>query len=121
MGEQEQFNNEKSMKITENNFIEFNEVTLLTNFQEKIGEWATTTFSASTDKSRIQHMREEIEELALRPEDPLEAADIFLLLLHHAHVNGYDLMTAAKKKFDIIKNRKWQKPDENGVVHHIKE
>ena len=66
-------------------------------------------------------MREEIEELSQHPGDPYEAADIFLLLIHHAHANGYDLLTATNKKFEIIKKRKWQKPDENGVVRHVKE
>lgn len=109
------------MKITSDNFIEYNEVTLLTNFQEKVGEWAAITFPTSSDDSRIEHIRREIEELQSKPSDPLEAADIFLLLLHHAHMNGYDLMTAAKKKFEIIKKRKWHEPDEKGVMHHIKE
>lgn len=109
------------MKITPENYVEFNEVTLLTNFQEKVGDWSNVTFPTSNDKSRIEHMREEVEELALAPGDPYEAADIFLLLLHHAYVNGYDLMAAANKKFEIIKKRKWQKPDEKGVVRHVKE
>ena len=100
---------------------ELNDVSVLTNFQESVGEWSCKTFPQSSDTSRIEHMRREILELKEEPADPYEAADIFLLLLHHAHVHGYDLMTAARKKFDIIKLRKWLPPDEMGVQHRVKD
>ena len=98
----------------------FKEVTLLTNWQEKIGNWACDTFPQSTDASRIEHMSREVEELRQKPDDPFEAADIMLLLLHHAHVNGYDLFAAVQEKYQIIKRRTWHPPDAMGVVHRVK-
>lgn len=99
---------------------ELNEISVLTNFQELVGDWAVQTFPNSSDQSRIEHMRREVLELKSEPSDPYEAADIFLLLLHHAHIHEYDLMTAARKKFDLIKKRSWLPPDEMGVVHRVK-
>lgn len=108
------------MKITADNFVEFNEVSLLTNFQEQVAAWSSATFPLSNNKNRAAHVLEEAHELVAVPDDPYEAADIMLLLLHHAQVNGYDLLTATKKKFEIIKKRQWLPPDENGIVRHVK-
>lgn len=102
------------------NLNELNDVSLLTNFQETVGEWASTTFPEATNQSRIEHMRMEIEELKLEPSDPMEAADILLLLLDHAYHNNYDLLTAGKKKFKIIQGRTWGPPNDMGVVEHIR-
>lgn len=84
------------------------------------GSWSDATFPKSTDRSRIEHARDELGELQDDPADPLENADVILLMTHHAHVHGYNLFEASLDKFNIIKQRKWGAPDERGVVHHIK-
>lgn len=94
---------------------------MLIAFQRTVGTWSDKTFSSATDSSRIAHMQDELKELLEHPADPYEMADIFLLLLHHAHANGVDLEMAARVKFDILQKRKWGQPDERGVVTHIKE
>ena len=99
----------------------YTEISLLTNFQEIYGDWADRTFPKSTDKSRIGHIKLEVLELDENPDDPLEAADIVLLLLHHAHRHGYDLLTATREKFEIIKKRNWLPPNEDGICFHVKE
>lgn len=52
-----------------------------------------------------------------------EFADCFMLLLDSARSFGLDSKTLIEfthLKLEINKNRKWGKPDENGVVEHIK-
>ena len=91
----------------------------LLEFQIKVGEWSAKTFPQSIDGSRIAHMFDELQELQEKPNDAYEMADIFLLLLHHAHVHGIDLEQAARIKFDILQRREWGEPDARGVVKHI--
>ena len=52
--------------------------------------------------------------------DPEEAADVLLLLLHYAHKRGFSLAKWARCKFEVVKKRKWKKPDKAGVIEHVK-
>lgn len=74
-------------------------------------------------------MKQEIEELIIdlknnNPNKRHEYADCFFLLYGSANADGMtyeDICFAIQEKFEINKARKWGKPDENGVVNHIKE
>ena len=92
----------------------------MTSFQREVGEWGDKIFPGGTPHSIVAHLRKEVKKLA-ESHDPEEGADCLLLLLHHAHKVGYDLMIEAFKKFKINQNRKWGEPDENGVIEHIRE
>ncbi len=86
--------------------------------QEDVGTWADHTFPQSTNKSITAHLQEEIGEF-LEDESPNEAADIVMLLMHHAHKNGYDLLEAVESKLLVNKNRTWAtKPNEKGYFKH---
>ena len=87
-------------------------------FQNQVGEWAVETFPQATRDSWVAHMRREIEELA-DSHDGEEAADILILLLGHAYINGYDLLHEARMKMLISRLRTWGEPNEEGVVEHI--
>lgn len=75
-------------------------------------------------------MREECDELyevlideSLPPEErklraSKELADIFIIAMHVAHCEEIDIIDAVKTKFEIVKVREWQAPDEHGVVRH---
>ena len=89
------------------------------NFQDEVGEWGDIVFTKSTPHNIVTHLRREVNELS-ESHSPEEGADCFLLLLHHAHECGYDLMAEAIKKFQINKGRKWGEPDSEGVVEHIR-
>ena len=94
----------------------------LSTFQKEVGEWGDKTFNpkrGNNSKAIVHHLIKEVGEL-LDSNASDEAADCFLLLLHHAHTLNYDLLTEAKKKMKINRKRKWGKPDANGVVEHIK-
>ena len=93
-----------------------------------IGVWADRTFPASTDASRVAHLRREIAELAeaLDGGDPAriaeEWADCFLLLAHLAHANGLHTPSfAVADKFAVVRDYTWGQPDAEGVVEHVRE
>jgi len=68
----------------------------------------------------MAHLKREIEELDEDPTDGEEMADCFILLLNLAEMAGVDLMSEARRKMEINRNRKWGKPDSEGVCHHVK-
>lgn len=98
--------------------IQFNEIVA----------WQKETFGKATAQSKIGHLAEEVIELAdaLKeglPDRRLEFADCFLLLFGAAAADGMtydDIVNAIQEKFEINKARVWGKPDEHGIVRHIK-
>lgn len=92
-----------------------------------ISEWQKQTFGEATALSKIAHLKEEIEELEsdLRTNNigkTLEFADAFILLFGAAASDGMsydDICFAIDEKMSINRNRKWGKPQDNGVVKHI--
>jgi NTP pyrophosphatase (non-canonical NTP hydrolase) len=93
----------------------------LSQFQEQVGGWGDKTFNPKKENNStaiIHHLKKEVAELQ-ESNNPEEAADCFLLLLQHAHSQGYDLLDEARKKMVINKERQWGLPDENGVIVHI--
>lgn len=53
-----------------------------------------------------------------------EFADCFMLILDaasHFGMTANDLFMVTKEKLEINKTREWGKPDENGVVEHIRQ
>jgi len=101
-------------------------VTKLSGFQRYVGEWNVKTFPDSTFKGHIHHIKKEVEELEeayLSSNDyhvAQETADVFIMLLSLAHRLEFDLMDEAANKMRILLRRKWQEPDENGVIEHVR-
>lgn len=99
---------------------------------EEISKWQEETFGQATALSKIAHLKQEIEELKEeleKTDEPptkalLEFADCFILLFGAANsfgMNYTDIIFCIQAKMNINKKRKWGKPDENGVVNHLKE
>lgn len=96
---------------------------------ETITAWQKATFGQATPMSKIAHLAEELEELALGiqtgdPKRDLEYADCLLLLFGAAASDGmsYELICdAIKRKMEINYKRKWGTPNKLGVVNHIKD
>lgn len=89
--------------------------------QHEAGSWANKVFGkCQTTTGIINHLIKEVCELR-DSDSPDEAADCLLLLCQHAHECGYDLIEEAWKKHAINLKRKWGKPDEHGVIEHIRE
>lgn len=111
--------------------------------QEEIGEWGAKMFPIKEShlpkdvqrcKSVLHHMIDEVQEaqasmhrwdpngdkvsLTMLLPDPEEIADIGILLLQLAHTAGIDLYAEINAKMRKNYKRKWQAPDERGVVRH---
>lgn len=100
---------------------------------EAITKWQEETFGEATASSKIAHLKEEVDELSNeinsintdnKQDTRMEFADCFLLLFGAAKSYGMtyeDVCECINDKFEIVKKRKWGKPDANGVVKHIKD
>jgi hypothetical protein len=97
----------------------------LQKLQDEITTWADSTFGGNRKpKSVIAHLAKEVMELYDDPTDLSEYADVLILTLNAAKLAGYDvnlLVLGIEAKMIINKQRKWGKPDNNGVIEHIKE
>jgi hypothetical protein len=72
----------------------------LSEFQKWVGEWGNETFNpkrGDNSKAIVHHLEKEVCEL-MDSNSPEEAADRFILLLHHAHTLGYDLARRSKEE-----------------------
>lgn len=96
---------------------------------EAITKWQRETFGQATALSKLEHLKQEIEELieAIKTNDQNkrhEFADCLILLFGAASSDGMtyeDICNAIAEKMEINYQRKWGKPDENGVVNHVRE
>ncbi len=97
---------------------------LVEQLQFDIGVWSDKQFGAGrSPKGAIAHLKKEVLELAESPCDVTEAADCLMLLLDANRMAGrsaYILLHACFDKLEVNKLREWGKPDENGVIEHIK-
>jgi hypothetical protein len=87
---------------------------------EEAGAWADLNFPQATHASKAEHLRREAAELAANPTDEEEMADVLLLLIHLARGTNTNLINVAYQKLRKNQNRSWGKPDEHGVVEHIR-
>ena len=114
----------------------------LQTLMNEIATWSDATFgSRQRNPAILHHLEKEVKELIAEfYNDPptlpgdryyekldkvaMEYADCFMLLFDSAAHFGYtaeDIFTLISKKLSINKSRKWGKPTELGVVHHVKE
>lgn len=95
---------------------------------EAISQWQNETFGQATALSKLSHLNQEIIELNTEiigntEHKKMEFADCFILLFGCAASDGMtyeDICKAIDDKMEINKKRTWGKPNENGVVNHIK-
>ncbi len=91
---------------------------------KRIGYWADIEFGPSISRrgSILFHLQKELSELIADPNDLSEVADIFILLC--SFINSFsdkNFEEIVKTKFQINKNRKWKKPDKDGVIEHVRD
>lgn len=88
---------------------------------QRVADWADVTFPASTDHSKLAHLRKELAELEERPDSAEEMAGVVMLVCHLARAHGVDLAAAIEQKLAICRARTWGAPDADGVVEHVRE
>lgn len=88
--------------------------------QELITAWANEVFPGRTITNALQKMvMEEIPEYLTAQDDPLELADIAILLYDIAYLANVDLDAAIREKMEINKKRTWEISEETGLMRHI--
>lgn len=96
---------------------------------EVITKWQDETFKKATSLSKMAHLKEEIEELILDLKNNdvnkrKEFADCFILLFGAAASDGMshdDICYEIDEKMKTNYARTWGKPNDDGVVNHIRE
>lgn len=84
-----------------------------------ISDWQKATFGQVTPERALERTHEEWVEL-VESGDPLEAADVVIVLCALAAACGKDLATLVEQKMAINRARKWNVgPD--GTGYHVKE
>lgn len=137
-------NQEVEKRIADKMVSERDELQVLMN---DISEWSDKTFGEGQRNPEIvHHLKKEVDELieAINKAHGLggdqsvgvgeygrqlkntrtEYADCMMLLLDsalHFGISAKELLSLTREKLEVNKARKWGKPDENGVVEHVKE
>lgn len=126
-----------SVSMYDKQYIQWLEVkaSRMQNVMDRWRSWSDETFGVSNQRvvPILYHLKKEVPELIESIQDRvvgtteedirLEFADCFSLLFDAASHYGYsaeDILKAMMDKLDINRKRKWGKPDENGVVEHLK-
>lgn len=87
--------------------------------------WSKKTFGEAGERGGqgcANHLIHEAKELAENPNDIMEGADCFILLMDWMWREGYsiyDLLSAVQEKQKINEQREWGQPDKDGVIEHI--
>lgn len=90
------------------------------SLQEAVTKWAHDTFGEHRTEAAWKKLFEELGEAIRNPSDPMEWADLFILLLDLASIYGVkDLTAAIYKKMAVNSKRTWER--RNGVMVHTKD
>jgi hypothetical protein len=85
-----------------------------------IVNWANSVFPDRTITNAISKMvLEEIPEYLMNQKDPMELADLGILLYDIAHLAGVDLEKAIREKMEINKTRTWEIDQLTGLMKHV--
>ena len=97
--------------------------TVLEELQQEIAAWADAVFPDRTAHGALTKlMLHEIPELITsKLLDPTEYADIVILVLDIAHLNGIDISSAVRDKMAINRARTWKIDPATGLMSHIPE
>ena len=93
----------------------------------EVGMFSDTTFGTKRPYTApLHHLKKEVDE-CIESGSLEEFADCLLLLMdaYRKRFNGKnmhdsDLIEACLKKLEVCKKRDWGKPDENGVIEHLR-
>lgn len=83
----------------------------------EVFRWAEATFPNRTDSSMFLKMYSEIAELIRSDGEPLELADLFILLMDYAVRKNIAISKAVRQKLEINRSRTW-KINSDGTMSH---
>lgn len=88
--------------------------------QTRIAKWADSVFPNRTPfGAAAKLVMEEIPEWLQNPKDPLEYADLVILILDIASLNGVDVKQAVLDKMSINERRRWEINPDTGLMRHL--
>jgi hypothetical protein len=93
-------------------------------FSAEQAEWSRATFGADEERGPagpLKHLAKEVAEAMKSPDDIMEYVDCLFLTLDASRRAGFsydELLSAAWKKLEINKARKWSKPTSDEPVEH---
>lgn len=95
----------------------------MSGIQSSIAQWADSVFPTRTAQSSLAKLvLEEIPEfITSGMKDPLEYADLIILVLDIAHLQGIDVENAVFQKMNINRSRKWKVDPATGFMSHTRE
>ncbi|QOI69782.1 hypothetical protein IBZ20DMU1_38 [Acinetobacter phage DMU1] len=90
--------------------------------QQMISEWADQVYPDRTVENALTKMMlHEIPELLHgKAMDPMEFADVAILLFDIAHLQGIDIAQAMRYKMEVNQHRKWEIDPATGLMSHVK-
>ena len=86
--------------------------------QDEVNAWADSVFPDRTLGSAMLKLYEELGELLRAPEDELEHADVYILLLDISALMKVDVEQAVRKKLAINRLREWRVTQVNTMQRH---
>lgn len=87
--------------------------------QSEVKEWADSVFPNRTAHDALcKLMLEEIPEFALAQKDESEYADMVILILDIASLNGIDVSAAVARKMAVNRERQWAVDPVTKLMRH---
>jgi hypothetical protein len=93
-------------------------------FMEERREWALKQFPTQSCESVCRHIEKELTEIRACNTDLVEWIDVVLLAMEgycRSGGNASDIFSAMKAKHAVNLTRKWQKPNGDEPIEHVRE
>ena len=90
----------------------------LMDIQAEVVAWADEALPDRTINTMLLKMFEEMGEVVRNPRDPLQLADVLILLVDLADKHNIDLTRAVTDRMVVNKNRQWHINRVTGVSNH---
>jgi hypothetical protein len=93
-------------------------VVSIDDLAQEIHEWANDVFPDRVVQDIFLKSVEELSEMIREPDSPYEMADMFILLLDLAKIQGFSIEEAVRGKMEINRNRKWKIDRQTRIMRH---
>lgn len=93
----------------------------IAELQAEVTAWANDVLPDRTVPGMLLKMMEELGEVTRNPSDPLQLADILILLLDVADFYDVDLTTAVENRMHINRIKRWSTNRHTGVKERVEQ
>lgn len=85
---------------------------------QEIHDWANEVFPDRVVQDIFLKSVEELSEMIREPESAHEMADMFILLLDLAKMQGFSIENAIREKMEVNRKRKWKVDRQTRIMRH---